>query len=1067
MPPTPLPLSRHGQPQPLPDDAVHQFLLPTPGWTAITGSAEAKKLEPRQVEQLTAWRRGILQRPKRSTAHLKADGSPKLNPRTRMPQSEAASQFTRLRDAARRAEFLWSVVIKRMEISEREIARYIQVWGADPADPEYDFLQQPKQAVPKENVLADLFEAVDTPYWRLKTVMDAWCALWFWPPDRIGLLDGTDREYAAGNPSFGVNSLTRILGGASSNDPAAELPGNEVRADDSATPVAPTHTQPMTLFAIDGEQLSFDDIEWSAADTAQAHAAKARPAKKTPPKPRIPTRRPVIPLKNLDDWLDFLEAMLGSLDVPENSLINAYDNLEELKKFEDLLPDFMGMDRADPEARFPWLRAVRDIADMQGFLHWELDFALIFARNGGFDLQVGNPPWVRPRWDSDAVLAEYEPWFVLEDKPDEAEKDRRCQELLNRAPVRRYVLEELTTTSAQMAFLGSPQVYPLLAGTQTDLYRAFMCQVWAHTSADGTAGLLHPDTHFTGDKEGPLREAAYRRLRIHGDFVNSGQRFFPEPVGHATHFGVHIYGSPTEIRFDHLSWLVSADALRLSSDHDGSGEIPGIRYKNREFDERPHRTRVVTVDEDVLSVWRRLLGEEDQPLAQARLLFPVSTAEALAIEALAIYPRRLATIGAQVSDGFHEKGAKTANLIAYNRPDLSTGSEYQPTGWNEVILKGIQLGTATPVFKRYDANSNDPYGLDLVSLPPDFVPNTAYVQAPGRGDAYRSQHDRWLDHAELARLRADEDAVSRARAAVAEKEGTPEPEVDSAKVEALLVEQSRRPYVDFYRLAWRQLISSNSERALYAALIPPGPAHIHGLLSLVMPDTRLTTMVAGFWASLPVDYFLRSTGRSNLLVAGAKAMPAPDPEHPLAPALLLRTLRLNCLTTVYADLWAKLFDTAWRDGESWACAWKGLPPLQDVTPKWQVDTPLRTERARRSALVEIDALVAVWLGMSPDALVAAYRSRFPVLQKFEAVTWFDANGWKLAGNARTIGQIQSKDSWAQFETYRKDTKTPKTAPPPAGYTPPFYQAQREAEMKRAHAVFQPGSTVAIHVYSAW
>ncbi len=52
--------------------------------------------------------------------------------------------------------------------------------------------------------------------------------------------------------------------------------------------------------------------------------------------------------------------------------------------------------------------------------------------------------------------------------------------------------------------------------------------------------------------------------------------------------------------------------------------------------------------------------------------------------------------------------------------------------------------------------------------------------------------------------------------------------------------------------------------------------------------------------------------------------------------------------------------------------------------------------------------------MSADALVAAYQGRFPVLQKYEAVTWFDADGWKLAGNARTFGQRQTKETWAQL-----------------------------------------------------
>jgi hypothetical protein len=277
----------------------------------------------------------------------------------------------------------------------------------------------------------------------------------------------------------------------------------------------------------------------------------------------------------------------------------------------------------------------------------------------------------------------------------------------------------------------------------------------------------------------------------------------------------------------------------------------------------------------------------------------------------------------------------------------------------------------------------------------------------------------------------------------------------------VLVERSRKPAVDFYRLGWRRQVAPNTERALYAALLPPGPAHVDAMHTLTMPNARLSALVMGFWTGLPLDYFLRATGRGDLRVAGARAMPAPDIDHPLAAALLLRTLRLNCLTSAYADLWAELFDPMWLKCESWAVNWPGLQPLAAVGPKWLHGTPLRTERERRSALVEIDALVAVWLGMDAKALVAAYRGRFPVLQKYEAVTWFDADGWKLAGNARTIGQRQTKATWAQFDVYRNDRSDPKTAPPPEGFTPPFYKAEREKEMEEAHAVFQARLDAAI------
>ena len=62
----------------------------------------------------------------------------------------------------------------------------------------------------------------------------------------------------------------------------------------------------------------------------------------------------------------------------------------------------------------------------------------------------------------------------------------------------------------------------------------------------------------------------------------------------------------------------------------------------------------------------------------------------------------------------HESGAKKEGLIKY---DLSN-----PGDWSEVILKGIQIGLANPMFKSPDANSNDAFGLDLVPMPIDETP---------------------------------------------------------------------------------------------------------------------------------------------------------------------------------------------------------------------------------------------------------------------------------------------------------------------------------------------------------
>ena len=193
-------------------------------------------------------------------------------------------------------------------------------------------------------------------------------------------------------------------------------------------------------------------------------------------------------------------------------------------------------------------------------------------------------------------------------------------------------------------------------------------------------------------------------------------RFF-EDVSHVTHFGVHIYGQPQEIKFAHLSWLVDAAELPQSLALAEAGELP------RGWDE-DSGTPGVQVQGGVgrtspsiagrhggprtLALWQQLAGgaESDQ-VEHAKLLSPVTTAEQGAIEALAQYSTRFGDFDPQISSGYHESGAKKEGLIKY---DLS-----HPGDWSEVILKGIQIGLANPLFKKPAANSNDPTGLDLVS----------------------------------------------------------------------------------------------------------------------------------------------------------------------------------------------------------------------------------------------------------------------------------------------------------------------------------------------------------------
>ena len=699
---------------------------------------------------------------------------------------------------------------------------------------------------------------------------------------------------------------------------------------------------------------------------------------------------------SLDEWLGALEALLGKqvkdAKGTDGALVEG-SSWAELDSIEQVELGLAGARRVDAVVtEHEWLEVVREVAEAQGFFHWELDFATVFAR-GGFDLQVGNPPWVRPRTDIDALLSEGDPWWSLNNKPSVAAKKERMPRTLARPGVLRTVLDGTADVIVLSEFLSDQAVYPLLSG-QPDLYRAFMCQVWEHRDTTGTTTLIHMETHFTDTKTPELRACAYRRLRRHWQFINELQLY---DVDHHNAYGIHVYGAERAPHFLHATSLYHPETVLRSLAHDGSGEEPGFKDPHTgTWDLRPHAARVQQVDETVLRTWQAVTEAEDW--RSTPMVSTVNSAAARTLTTLA-NQARIGGVGLNFSRGWDE---------SIDRQKGRFIREWGSSSWEDAILQGPHLHVSTPLYKQPNESMRhnlDWTATDLEALSTSAQPVTQYKPAGDR-DVYDRLYTHW----------------------------------------------NNSPARNHYRVAWRNMASTTGERTLAAALIPPGTAHVNAVTSATLPGSLRSLVIAqAVTSSFLADFVIRSSGRGHIYATDLNRLFTLDPEYKLATSIALRTLRLNCLTDAYANLWAECWDESFRTDS---------PILEryserQIGPEWTADTPLRRAEDRRNAQAEIDVMVSMMLGVPIDDLCTIYRTQFAVLYDYDhgrgqGAYVYDANGRQLPTPVRQAWEKRQRPASNEDMPLSERTHTHPGSGVSYVYDLPFRIRDRESDFRRIH-----------------
>src|SRR5690625_4014659 len=507
-------------------------------------------------------------------------------------------------------------------------------------------------------------------------------------------------------------------------------------------------------------------------------------------------------LPDRDQWLFELETLLlgdtiTARTFEQGELFAKTQDPEVGKKFID---EHGVVDTELLKLHFPCLGLANELAGIHNFFHWGLSFADIYAKKDGFDLMLGNPPWLKVEWSSGAVLGDYQPQFVLRRFTAPQIAKLRDEIFTKHPEVQATWRTEYEESEGVQNFLNDVANYEVLRGIQTNLYKCFLPQAWKNTHDQGVSAFLHPEGIYDDPRGGRLRREVYKRLRYLFQFQNEFSLFTGTNDHGRMRFALQVYGSVGgRLGFYSINNLFTPLTIDASFNFSGGEDVEGIKREVLklggtlvfEWNTKGHADRVIHITEKELALFAQLYDEPGTDPLEARL--PALHARQLlkVLEKFAAQPKRLGDLQGEYSstEMWHETNAQNDGTIR-----RETTFPASPEQW---ILSGPHFFVGNPLYKtpRPICTQHSHYDvIDLENIPDDYLPRTNYLPNCS-ADEYKARTPKvsWIEAGETEPKRVTE----------------------------------------YYRHINREMIGPSAERTLITALVPKEVACINTVLANV------------------------------------------------------------------------------------------------------------------------------------------------------------------------------------------------------------------------------------------